>query len=106
MGKSLIKKFKKVGGQNPIEAAKLGCNIFHGPYISNFNEIYSFFNKKGFSKEISRPDDLANELIKKFNNYNKSIEKSKIDELNVYSNLIFKKIIIEYENLINENTQT
>tara|TARA_Y100000591_G_scaffold333164_1_gene374269 strand:- start:162 stop:1448 length:1287 start_codon:yes stop_codon:yes gene_type:complete len=106
MGKSLIKKFKKVGGQNPIEAAKLGCNIFHGPYISNFNEIYSFFNKKGFSKEISRPDDLANELIKKFNNYNKSIEKSKIYELNVYSNLIFKKIIIEYENLINENNQT
>ena len=31
MGKSFIKEKRSVGGQNPIEAAKLGCNIFHGP---------------------------------------------------------------------------
>ena len=39
MGKSLSKKLIKVGGQNPIEPAKCGCKIYHGPYISNFKEI-------------------------------------------------------------------
>ena len=26
------------GGQNPIEPAKFGCKIFHGPNIDNFKE--------------------------------------------------------------------
>ena len=39
IGKSLVKKLIKVGGQNPIEAAKMGCCIFHGPFVSNFHEI-------------------------------------------------------------------
>ena len=46
MGKSLSKKLIKVGGQNPIEPAKCGCKIYHGPYISNFKEIYSFLKEK------------------------------------------------------------
>jgi len=29
------------GGQNPIEAAKLGAAILHGPHVSNFAEIYA-----------------------------------------------------------------
>ena len=29
------------GGQNPIEAIKLGAAILHGPFISNFAEIYA-----------------------------------------------------------------
>ena len=28
------------GGQNPIEAAKLGAAILHGPHVANFAEIY------------------------------------------------------------------
>jgi len=28
------------GGQNPIEAAKLGAAIVHGPHVANFAEIY------------------------------------------------------------------
>ena len=35
MGKSLKEKFKSSGGQNPLEAVKLGCRVYHGPYISN-----------------------------------------------------------------------
>ena len=46
MGKSFSKKLIKVGGQNPIEPAKCGCKIYHGPYVSNFKEIYEFLNKK------------------------------------------------------------
>lgn len=29
------------GGQNPIEAAKLGAAIVHGPHVANFAEIYA-----------------------------------------------------------------
>ena len=38
MGKSILKKFENEGGQNPIEAARFGCKIYHGPYIYNFFE--------------------------------------------------------------------
>src|SRR5262245_32579298 len=37
MGGSLVAH----GGQNPIEAIKLGAAILHGPFISNFAEIYA-----------------------------------------------------------------
>ena len=34
------------GGQNPLEAARFGCNILHGPNVSNFAEIYQFLKIK------------------------------------------------------------
>jgi len=37
IGGSLIQH----GGQNPIEAAKLGAAILHGPHVGNFAEIYA-----------------------------------------------------------------
>ncbi|MGJ0506684.1 MAG: 3-deoxy-D-manno-octulosonic acid transferase [Methylocystis sp.] len=37
MGKSLAAG----GGQNPIEPAKLGCAVLHGPYVDNFSEVYA-----------------------------------------------------------------
>jgi 3-deoxy-D-manno-octulosonic-acid transferase len=37
VGGSLVKR----GGQNPIEPAKLGAAILHGPYVWNFTEIYA-----------------------------------------------------------------
>ncbi|MGZ5804924.1 MAG: 3-deoxy-D-manno-octulosonic acid transferase [Xanthobacteraceae bacterium] len=37
MGGSLVPH----GGQNPIEAIKLGAAIIHGPFIGNFAEIYA-----------------------------------------------------------------
>ena len=46
IGKSIIKKLKNDGGQNPIDAAKLNCKIYHGPYVYNFKEIYKIFKKK------------------------------------------------------------
>ncbi len=48
LGGSLIKH----GGQNPLEAARFGCNILHGPYISNFSDIYKFLKKFSMSKKI------------------------------------------------------
>ena len=46
MGKSTLKRLIEVGGQNPIEAARQGCQIYYGPYVHNFEEVYNFLAKK------------------------------------------------------------
>lgn len=63
IGKSIVKKYKDVGGQNPVEAAKLNCKIYHGPYIYNFEEIYGTLKKYNISKEIKDDKELSNFLI-------------------------------------------
>ena len=103
VGKSLVKKLVRVGGQNPIEAAQKACFIFHGPFVYNFAEIYSYLKDKGFSQEIKYPDELAKKLLSNFNNNEKVVDKKKLEDLNVYSDSIFKSVINEYEILINEN---
>ena len=62
IGKSMIKKLKDVGGQNPIEAAKLNCRIYHGPYVYNFNEIYKIFETKNISKKVINQEELSQNL--------------------------------------------
>tara|TARA_B100002051_G_scaffold274909_1_gene317227 strand:- start:954 stop:2234 length:1281 start_codon:yes stop_codon:yes gene_type:complete len=62
MGKSMIEKLKTTGGQSPIEAAKLNCKIYHGPYVYNFEEIYKIFEKKNISKKISNIGELVENL--------------------------------------------
>ena len=59
----MIKKFLRNGGQNPIEAAKLGCKIYHGPHIYNFEEIYNILNEYGISKKIENHTELCDRLI-------------------------------------------
>ena len=44
IGKSLEKKISANSGQNPIEPLKYGCDIIHGPYVKNFEEIYSLMD--------------------------------------------------------------
>ena len=63
IGKSTIKKLENVGGQNPINAAKLGCKIYHGPYVYNFKEIYEILNKNNISKKIENYTELSDNLI-------------------------------------------
>ena len=59
----MIEKLNKVGGQNPIEAAKLGCKIYHGPYVYNFREIYDLFKTYKISEEISNEKELSEKLL-------------------------------------------
>ena len=61
--KICFKKFKDTGGQNPIDAAMLGCKIYHGPYVYNFKEIYDILNKKNIAKKIETCEDLSENLI-------------------------------------------
>ena len=68
IGKSLIKKLENVGGQNPIEAAKLKCKIYHGPYVYNFKEIYDLLKSYKISEEINGEKDLCEKLSKDLKN--------------------------------------
>ncbi len=73
MGKSI----HGYGGQNPIEAARLGNRIIHGPNIENFVEVYKFLENHGISTKIKSYKDLE-KLIIKFNtkkNYSNQIIK-------------------------------
>ena len=63
IGKSIIKKFEDVGGQNPIEAAKMGCKIYHGPFIYNFKDVYLLLAQKNVSKQVNNYKELVENLI-------------------------------------------
>jgi len=60
LGGSLIQH----GGQNPLEAARLGCKVIHGPNISNFLEVYSLLNKNNISSRI-KTINQAKSIIQK-----------------------------------------
>ena len=72
IGKSTVKKLKHVGGQSPIDAAKMGCKIYHGPYIYNFSEIYGILKENNISREIEGSEDLAKNLERDLRNMEKN----------------------------------
>ena len=47
------------GGQSPIEPARLGCAILHGPQVRNFVEAYAVLDRAGGAREISDGEGLA-----------------------------------------------
>ena len=71
LGGSLINH----GGQNPLEAVRYGCKVFHGPNISNFKEIYNFLKKNRLSRKIFNDQNLTNLLL---SNLKKDIPHKKI----------------------------
>ena len=96
IGKSTLKKFENSGGQNPIDAAKIGCHIFHGPYVNNFKDIYNFLDESLLSEKVLSPEDLASKLKVNFaNDFEKNFEK--ISKIKNYSNKIFENVITEYK---------
>ena len=66
LGKSLVKSLINDSGQNPIEPARLGCKIFHGPYVSNFLEIYEYLKSLGVTKEVNSSEELSLSLVEEF----------------------------------------
>jgi len=105
IGKSLIQKLKRVGGQNPIEAAKHGCKIYYGPYVYNFQEVYDFLKINNISEQIFNEKDLSQKIIENFNNPEK-ISFKNFDLLNSYGERILKQTSAELYKLTrtkNEN---
>ena len=58
LGGSIIKH----GGQNPLEAARYGCQILHGPNIWNFKEIYALLKVHKVSSNIINTNQLLNKV--------------------------------------------
>ncbi len=83
LGGSLIKH----GGQNPLEAVRYGCNVFHGPNISNFYEIYKFLKNRSLSRKIINNQNLASLLSKSLK------KKTKHQKIIKSLNLIGKNIL-------------
>ena len=94
IGKSFIKKMKNISGQNPIEAAKLGCKIFHGPYVYNFEEIYELLKSHGITQKVNNDLELSAEIIKNFESPIIKNQKQ-IDFLNSYGDKILKETALE-----------
>ena len=65
LGGSIIKR----GGQNPLEAARFGAKIFHGPDTSNFKDIYKLLKSLNSSTKINNPKQLASSIVFKKNKF-------------------------------------
>src|SRR3981081_854291 len=58
MGGSLVPH----GGQNPIEAVKLGASIVHGPHVFNFTEVYETLDSSGGARRADSTEALVKQL--------------------------------------------
>ena len=99
IGKSTIESLIMNSGQNPIEPARLGCKIFHGPNVSNFVEIYEYLRTLGVTKQVNNSNELSISLIEEFKE-NKG-EKSNIkEEIHNYGQNILNNVIEELKKYI------
>jgi 3-deoxy-D-manno-octulosonic-acid transferase len=58
MGGSLVSH----GGQNPIEAVKLGASIVHGPHVFNFTDVYEALDRAGGARIAGNREALVKQL--------------------------------------------
>jgi 3-deoxy-D-manno-octulosonic-acid transferase len=83
------------GGQNPLEPAREGCHLFHGPNIFNFTEVFEFLKKNGVSKLVTSEIMLAQELISKFQNSTNN------DKFKAGMKEYSQKILLDHVNYLN-----
>ncbi len=55
LGGSLV----EIGGHNPFEPAALGSAILHGPYVSNFTDIFERLQAAGAARQVRDAASLA-----------------------------------------------
>jgi 3-deoxy-D-manno-octulosonic-acid transferase len=100
LGKSLIKSLVNDSGQNPIEPARLGCKIYHGPNVSNFFEIYEFLKTLNVSKEIRNVEELSQSLVEELKN-NKTVDNQIIEKIENYGVNTLNNVLKEIKIYIN-----
>ena len=92
IGGTLVSK----GGQNPLEAARYGAKILHGPYIDNFRDIFKLLITLKISKKITSTRQLISAIT-----FKKDMGRAfKVKKIGV---LILKKAIKELEIYINND---
>ena len=89
LGGSIIKR----GGQNPLEPARFGAKILHGPNIDNFTDVYKYLNQLKISSVIKNPQQCANSII-----FKKNMKKAK--KMKYLSTTILKKTLNELDKSI------
>ena len=99
LGKSLVKTLVLDGGQNPIESARLGCKIFHGPNVSNFSEIYNYLKKLGIAKIVNNTNEISLSLIEEFK-LDRPKDQDVARKIEDYGQKIFNNVIIEMKKYI------
>ena len=89
LGGSIIKR----GGQNPLEPARFGTKILHGPNISNFKDVYKYLNQLKISSKVNSPQECANSII-----FRKNMKKAK--KMKYLGSTILKKTLNELDKSI------
>ena len=83
------------GGQNPLEAARFGAKILHGPNIDNFKDVYKLLRLFKITQKVHTPKKLALSItFKKNKNIGNRIK-------NIGENIL-KKTIKEIDNFITD----
>ena len=89
LGKSIVKG----GGQNPLEPARFGAKILHGPGVSNFKDVYKYLKQLKISSEVNSPKKCANSVIFKKN-------MKKVKKMKYLGSRILKKTLNELDKSI------
>jgi len=80
------------GGQNPLEPARMGNYILHGPHIQNFKEIYIMLSKLNVSSKVNNINNMKKNIIRRI----KYKQPQKVShKLNFIGNQILKKNLKE-----------
>ena len=90
--------FIKHGGQNPIEPARLGSQIIHGPNVDNFKEIYKLFNNKRISHKVKNIQQFT-KIVDKLINTSKR-DNNKFIEIKKIGKTILDKSTQEINNIV------
>ena len=90
LGGSIVNK----GGQNPLEPARFGAKIFHGPNVDNFKEVYNYLDNLKISKKVKTPLECSNLIVFKKNMKN-------VRKMKYLGEKILKKTLNELDKTIN-----
>ena len=80
------------GGQNPLEPARMGSYILHGPNIQNFKEVYNMLSKLNISSKVNNVLNMKKIVNKKIK-YKQPLKVSQ--KLRFMGNNILKKNLNE-----------
>ena len=94
LGKSLVESLKSDSGQNPIEASIFGCQVIHGPYVSNFSEVYEYLQSLNVAKKVNDIEELKDQLVEQLKT-DKVINSEVIKKIEYYGETTLNNVLNE-----------
>jgi len=79
------------GGQNPLEPARFGCKVIHGPNVQNFSEVYKLLDQNNLSSRFKNANQLVklvNQSFKQNSNFSNKVIKLKKIGLNILNHTL------------------